>query len=230
MQPAGSACNCVRYGRGSISCVVTRPFPCITWWCKSPFCCCHEAKTLASSLSCAALRRTNTASFLLRAAAHARTTRRVPQRLSAAVLRAWCIAGTPIAFSAMPAAVRRQVWITVGLRTQTVVCLRSFCGFGRYASVPCAATSPPATPTPTPPPASGWTADLSKWADYFDAPIQQGLNLGHQVAPPFPVGLSPDHTPKLFNTRTLSLVGSSATRRRATEPDRLCRGSYCSTT
>jgi len=33
---------------------------------------------------------------------------------------------------------------------------------------------------PTPPPASGWTADLSKWADYFDTPPEQGLNLGHQ--------------------------------------------------
>ena len=161
--------------------------------------------------------------FLLRAAAHARTTRRVPQRLSAVVLRAWCIAGTPIAFSAMPAAVRRQVWITVGLRTQTVVCLRSFCGFGRYASVPCAATSPPATPTPTPPPASGWTADLSKWADYFDTPQQQGLNLGHQVAPlpPKPRTPSPTHAHCRWSDRA-QRVGE--------QPIRTGAGSYCSTT
>jgi hypothetical protein len=90
----------------------------------------------------------------------------------------------PIAFRAMPAAVRRPI-NRFRPAACSFVCLRSFCGFGRYASVPCAATSPPATPTPTPPPASGWTADLSKWADYFDAPAEQGLNLGHQVDPPF---------------------------------------------
>ena len=85
----------------------------------------------------------------------------------------------------MPAAVRRPI-NRFRPAACSFVCLRSFCGFGRYASVPCAATSPPATPPPTPPPASGWTADLSKWADYFDAPAEQGLNLGHQVAPPLP--------------------------------------------
>lgn len=55
-----------------------------------------------------------------------------------------------------------------------------FCGFGRYASVQCAATSPPTSGAPTPPPATGWTADLSRWTDYFDVPAEQGLNQGHQ--------------------------------------------------